>query len=164
MQNDLAVGGGLENRTFALELVAQNVRVNQITVVPNRHLAADAIDHERLRVLDRAGAGGRIAGVADRAAAFESLQFGLTKNLRDKPHVFVNEKRRAGAVAGNNAGAFLAAMLEREKPGIGQDRGVRVSEHAEKPALVLRINVALLGEFGARSRKAFGVVWRDHKK
>ena len=90
MQNDLAVGGGLENRTFALELVSQNVRVNQIAVVRDRHLAADAIDHERLRVLDRAGAGGGIAGVADRAAAFESRQFGLTEHLRNKSHVFVN--------------------------------------------------------------------------
>ena len=130
----------------------------------DRHLAADAIDHERLRVLDRAGAGGGIAGVADRAAAFQSRQLGLTEHLRNKPHVFVNEKRRAGSVAGNNAGAFLAAMLKREKAVIGQDRGVRVSEHAEKPALVLRVNVALLSEFGARSRKVFGVVRRGHKK
>src|SRR5438876_4433232 len=82
MQNDLAVGGGLENRTFALELVSQNVRVNQIAVVRDRHLAADAIDHERLRVLDRTGAGGRIAGVSDGAAAFESHKNADRKSTR----------------------------------------------------------------------------------
>src|SRR5438477_2418514 len=156
MQNDLAVGGGLENRTFALELISQNVRVNQIAVMRDRHLAADAIDHERWRVLDRAGAGGGIAGMSDRAAAFQSLQLGLTEHLRNKPHVFVDRKGRAGSVARHNSGAFLATMLEREKTVIGQDRSVRMPEHAEKSALVLRINLPGVG--------VVGVVWSDHKK
>ena len=90
MQNNFAIGGRLENRAFALELVAQNICVNQIAIVGDRHLAADAIDHERLRVFDRAGAGGGIAGVPDRAAAFQLLELGLPEHLRDKPHVFVN--------------------------------------------------------------------------
>ena len=69
MQNDLAVGGGLENRAFALQLVAQDIGVDQVAVVRDRHLAADAIDHERLRIFDRARAGGGITGVPDRAGA-----------------------------------------------------------------------------------------------
>ena len=49
----------------------------------------------------------------------------------------MNQKRSAGAVARDNPRAFLAAVLEREKTVIGQDRGVRMTEHAEKSALVL---------------------------
>ena len=67
MQNDFAVGGRLENRAFAFQFVAQDVGVDEIAVVRNRHLAADAIDHERLRIFDRAGAGRRITRVTDRA-------------------------------------------------------------------------------------------------
>ena len=90
MQNDFAVGGGLENRTFALEFVPQYVGVNQIPVVRDRHLAAHAIDHERLRVFNRARAGRGITSVPDRAVAFQLFQFALTEHLRHQPHVFVN--------------------------------------------------------------------------
>jgi hypothetical protein len=53
-KNNLAIGGGLKNGTFALELVAQNVGINQIAVVRDGHLAAHAIDHEGLRIFGRA--------------------------------------------------------------------------------------------------------------
>jgi hypothetical protein len=109
--------------------------------VRDRHLAADAIDHERLRVLYRAGPGRGIAGVPDRAAAFQLFELGLAEYLRDKPHVFVIEKGRAGTVAGHNSGALLPAVLEREKAVIGQDGGVGMSEHTEKSALMLRVNI-----------------------
>ena len=104
----------------------------------DRDLAADAIDHERLRVFDRARAGGRITSVPDRARAFELRQFVLAENLRNQAHVLVQTERRARAVAGHDAGAFLAAMLQREKSVIGQHGRVRMAEHAEKAALVLR--------------------------
>jgi hypothetical protein len=55
-------------------------------------------------------------------------------------------------------------MLECEKTVIGQDRGIRVPEHAEKTALVLRVNIPRLEVVDARSRKVFGVVRRGHKK
>ena len=47
------------------------------------------------------------------------------------------EKGLAGAVARHDAGAFLPAMLQREEAVIGQHRGVRMTEHPEKSALVL---------------------------
>ena len=87
MRNDFAVGGGLENGTFALELVAQHIGIDQIAIVRDRDLPADAIDHERLRVFQRARAGGGITGVPDRARAFQSLQFFRAENLRDQAHV-----------------------------------------------------------------------------
>ena len=138
MQNDFAVGRGLENRAFAFQLVAQDGGVDQVAVVRDRDLAADAIDHERLRVFDRARAGRGITGVPDRARAFQPLQLGLAEDLRDQAHVVVDQKRSAGPVAGDDAGAFLAAMLQREKPVVGEHRGVRMAEDGEEAALVLR--------------------------
>ena len=57
MQNDFAIGGGLENRTSPLQFIAQNIGINQVAVVCDCHLAAHTIDHEGLRVFDRARAG-----------------------------------------------------------------------------------------------------------
>ncbi len=48
------------------------------------------------------------------------------------------EKGLAGAVARDDAGALLPAMLQREQAVIGQHRRIWMTEYAEKPALVLR--------------------------
>ena len=70
MQNDFAVGRRLENRAFAFQFVAQQVGIDEIAVVRNSHLAADAIHHERLRIFNGAGAGGGVTRVPNRACAF----------------------------------------------------------------------------------------------
>src|SRR5262249_44840004 len=111
MQNDFAVGGGLENGAFSLQFVAQKIGINQIAVVRNCHLAAKAVDHEGLRVFDRAGPGGRITRMPDSTCPFQSGQLILPKNLRHKTHVLVLEKTRAGPVARDDSSALLAAML-----------------------------------------------------
>ena len=101
-----------------------------------------AIDHERLRIFDRARAGRGIAGVPDRAGAFQPLQFRLTEDLRDQAHVVVKLETRAGSVARDDAGALLPAMLQREQPVIGQHRRIRMTEHGENAAFVHRIEAA----------------------
>jgi hypothetical protein len=156
MQNDFAVGGCLENRPFAFELVTQQVSVDEIAVVGDGHLPAYAIDHEGLRILDRAGACGRVARVPDGARALQFRQFLLTKDLRNQAHVLVLEKACARAVAGNDPRALLAAMLQREQTVIRQHRRVRLAEHAKEPALVLWECLAL------RRLRHLGPVWRDH--
>ena len=77
------------------------------------------------------------------ACPFQSRQFFLTENLRDQAHVLVLEKCRAGPVARDDARALLAAMLEREQTVIGQHRRVRMAEHAEKSAFMLRERIDL---------------------
>jgi hypothetical protein len=42
-------------------------------------------------------------------------------------------------VAGDDAGAFLAAMLERVKTVVGEFRGIRVAENAEHAAVMFGI-------------------------
>ena len=158
MQNDFAVGGRLKNGAFALELVPQNVRVDQIAIVRNRHLSANAIDHERLRIFDRAGARRGITRVTDGALPFKLFQFDLAEHLGNQPHVLMNQERGAGAVARHDPGAFLSAMLKSEKSVIGQHRRVRVAENAEEPAFVLRIGLCV-GQLGS-----VGVVRRGHTK
>src|SRR5207253_8151873 len=108
---------------------------------------------------DRARAGGRVARVPNCPGAFQFFQLSLTKHLRDQAHVFVHQERRPRAVARDNAGAFLAAMLQGEKPVVSQDSRVRMAEHTEKPTLMPRVSLGLgwLGEVDARSRKFFGV-------
>src|SRR5437762_4255185 len=106
----------------------------------NSDLAADAIDHERLRILDRACAGRRVTRVPERACTLQPCKFVLAKNLRHQTHVLVHEKAGPRAVACDDPGTLLSAMLQRKQTIIRQHRGVRMTEHAEKAALVLRQN------------------------
>ena len=48
-------------------------------------------------------------------------------------------ERAVRAVRGDDAGAFLAAMLQGEEAVVGEQRGVRVSEDGEDAALVSRL-------------------------
>jgi hypothetical protein len=123
--------------------------------VRNRHLAANAVDHEGLRVFDRAGSGGGITRVPDGACPFQSGQLILAKYLRHKAHVLVLEKSRAGPVAGDDSRTLLAAMLQSKQAIISQDRRVRVAEHPEESAFMLRERIDL--RFGG-----VDLVWRDH--
>src|SRR5215475_7481882 len=106
----------------------------------NSHLAAYAIDHEWLRVLDCAGASGRVTRVPDRTGTLQPCQFVLTKNLRHQTHVLVHEKAGSRSMACDDPCALLSAMLQREQTIIRQHCGVRMTEHAKKPTLVLRQN------------------------
>ena len=96
---------------------------------------------------------------------FQFLEVTLAEDLRDQAHVLVHEKGRARAIAGDDAGALLAAVLEREKPVVGQDGGVRMAEHAEESAFVLRKASASVGStMSIPLAKDFQVIWRDHTK
>src|SRR5690348_5400526 len=102
------------------------------------HLTANAIHHEWLRILYRAGAGRRVTGVSNRTSSLQPGQFFLPENLRHQTHVFVHEETGSRSIATNDPGALLSTMLQREQTIIRQHGSVRMTEHAEKPALVLR--------------------------
>src|SRR5262249_54852915 len=140
MQNDFAVGGSLKNGTSSFELIAQDVGINEIPVMRDSHLATHAIDHERLRVLDGAGAGCGITRVPERACALQPCQFVLTKNLRHQTHVLVHEKAGPRSIACDDSGALLSALWKHKQAIVRKPGSVRMTEHAEKPALVLRQN------------------------
>ena len=102
------------------------------------HLAAHAVNHEGLRIFDRARARRRVASVADCASALELGQFVLSKDLRYQAHIFVHQKARIRPIARDNPRALLTTMLQREQAIVSQHRCVRMPEHAEEPALMLR--------------------------
>ena len=72
----------------------------------------------------------------DRARAFQALQIARRKNLRHEPHRDVPLEGRVRSSCGDDARAFLPAMLEREEPVVGQDGRVRMTENGENSALM----------------------------
>ena len=74
--------------------------------------------------------------MADGARAFQSLQIARRKNLRNEPHRDVPLERRIRPGGGDDARAFLPAMLEREEPVVREDRGIRMTENGENAALM----------------------------
>ena len=108
---------------------------------------------------NRARAGGGITRVPEGARALEALEFVLPENLRDQPHVAMQLEAGARAVAGDDAGALLPAMLEGEEPVVGEHRRIRMTEDGEDAALVHRVGRLRAGKIrpepSARERYSF---------
>ena len=134
MQDDLGVAARLEDRAVADELVAQLARVDEIAVVRDGDLSVRAVDQERLRVLELALAGRRVARVADGRCGRQRLERRLVERLGDLAHAA--RTRIRFAVGGGDAGALLAAVLERVEAEVGEVGGLGMSEDAEDAALV----------------------------
>src|SRR5437660_11166848 len=139
MNDDFGVAVGLEDRAAMLELAAPLGSVGQVAVVAECDLALVAIDHDGLRVKQRFVAGGGVARVADGQTARESREDAGLENLFNFAHGTVHVK--LSAVAGDDAGGFLAAMLQRVKTEIGEVRGFGVAENAEDTTLVVEMIV-----------------------
>ena len=137
MEHDFGVAVGLEDRSGAHQPLADFVRVDDVAVVADADLAVHAIDQDRLRVRELALAGGRIARVADRDRAGQRRERGLVEDLVDVAHALHDP--HALAVGRRDAGALLAAMLQRVEPEIGQLRRFRVSVDSEHPAFILEL-------------------------
>ena len=69
--------------------------------------------------------------------ADQFMQLFPFKNLRNQSHALVLKKMRA--IAGNNAGTFLAAMLQRVEAVVGELGGVGVAVHAKNTAVMLGV-------------------------
>ncbi len=136
--DDLAVHRRLKNQAAAFEFVAQRGGVGQVAVVRDGDLAARAIHRERLGVAEIGRAGGGITRVADGAVADEVVEnLRIVENLRHEAHAVVFVK--FPVVASDDAGAFLAAMLQRVKAEVSQFGGVRMAENAEDSAVMFGI-------------------------
>ncbi len=82
------------------------------------------------------------------------------KDLRDEAHVHVAQERRIRPARGDDARAFLPAMLQGEETVVGQDGGVRMAENGENAALVGRFVVLHSGRASGRVAGALGPVKR----
>jgi hypothetical protein len=139
VQDDLAVHGGLENGAPGFELIAQAGGVGQVAVVGDGDLATRAVHGEGLGVFQLRGAGGGIAGVADGKVADELMQNVAVKNLGDEAHAAMGAK--LAAVTGDNAGAFLAAVLQGIKAVISKFGGIGMTKNAEDTTVMFGIDL-----------------------
>ena len=135
--DDFAVHGGLKNQPAAFQLVAELGGVRQVAVVGDGDLSAHAIHRQRLRVAEVRRAGGGIACVADGHVAHEVMENFRVENLRHKAHAVMLEK--FSIVAGDDPGAFLAAMLQRVETVVGEFGGIGMSKNAEHAAIMFGI-------------------------
>ncbi len=103
-----------------------------------RNAAAGIIDHDRLDIFQVAAAGSRVANVTDGVAARQLVENRIPfKAIRYQTHTTVG--MQVLTVAGDDTAAFLAAMLQRVKPEVGQVGGLRMAEDAEDSAFILKL-------------------------
>ena len=102
----------------ASTICCEVVGVDQVAVVAERDRAVGGRAECRLRVLPGAGAGGRVARVPDREVALERVEGGLVEDLRDQPHVLVDQD--LPAVADRDACGLLPPVLKRVEAEVGQ--------------------------------------------
>ncbi len=110
MHDDFGIAGGLENRAAMLEVAAQFGGIGEIAVVRQGQLAFIAIDDDGLRVDQRGIAGGGVARVADGGRARQARQHLRLEDFLHQAHALF--EMQVGAIGRDDAGRFLAAMLQ----------------------------------------------------
>src|SRR5438552_2883330 len=100
-------------------------------------LSVLACDRERLHLVDRILARGRVPRVADRGAAGQFFQHFLVEDIGDQS--LRAKTVQLLAVARHNTARFLAAMLEREQPELRESRGLLVTEDTKDPAFLVKL-------------------------
>ena len=139
VHDHFGVAGGLENRAAMFEGAAQLAGVGEVAVVRQRELALVAIDDDGLRVDQRGVAGGGVARVADGGGAGQARQHLRLKISCTRPMPFC--RCSVGAVGGDDAGRFLAAMLQRVEAEIGELGGFGMAEDAADTAVIVKVIV-----------------------
>ena len=134
MKNDLRVAIRLEDRALPHEIVAQLTRVHDVAVVTKSDLPVRAINQDRLRIQQLALSGRRVAHVTDRHWPRQRRQRLAVEDIRDVAHGARDAHLRS--VRGRDAGALLAAMLQRVQPQVRHVGGFGMSEDAEDTTLV----------------------------
>jgi uncharacterized Zn-binding protein involved in type VI secretion len=74
--------------------------------------------------------------MADGSVAMQRLEMRRVKDLGDKPHTFVQAKGGAVTIAGGDAGAFLAAMLEGKEAVVSQQSCIFVAVNGKDAAFM----------------------------
>ena len=159
----LGVGVALEDRAACLELGPELVGVGEVAVVADGERAARVVDRDRLRVLDVRAAGRRVADVADRDAPRQLGQLLLGEGVLHEPHRPVRVELLA--VARDDAGRLLPAVLQRVQAEVGHVGRFGMVEDAEDAALVVKVVVLQRGVGGLRTRLRQtrpGGLWIEH--
>ena len=138
MDDDLGVRGRLEDGTPAHEFLAHLMRVGEIAVVGDCKAAPVGFHEDGLHVAQHGFARGRVAVVADGGMAGERSDVGpVREDLGDEAKIAVDMELRP--VEGDDAGGFLASMLQGMKAEDRVGRRVLGSEDAEDTALLVQL-------------------------
>ena len=130
----------MEDRALALQLALQRSGIGEVAIMGDGEAAAGELGEERLDVAFERAAGGRVAHMADGAVARQFVDHRRRREaVADEAGVALGEELQA--VRGNDAGRFLAAMLQRVKAEGRQGRGVPVAEDAEHSAFLVQLVV-----------------------
>ena len=146
MDDDLGIHGRLEDRSLALQTIAQQLGVHQVAVVRHRQAAASVLDDQRLRVLQVRRSGGRVAVVADRRMPLQTADDVLAKDVGDEAGAPVRHQDLA--VGGDNARRLLPPVLERAQAEVREVGSLGVAVNADHAALLVRTIVELGGRDG----------------
>ncbi len=140
MDDHLGVARRLEQAAAAHELPAHVIGIGEIAVVADGEPAELEIGEQRLHVADRHLAGGGIAHMADGGMAAELADHLLgAEILADMADGAMGVELLA--VIGDDAGRFLAAMLQRMQAKRRQRRRFGMAEDAEHPAFLVQVIV-----------------------
>src|ERR1700732_2721804 len=112
-----------------LELAAPLGGVRKVAIVAERYFPFVAVDQNRLRIQQRFVTSRGIARVADRRVSRKSVQHAGRENFFYLAHRAM--QMQVGAIAGNDSGRLLSAVLQRVESQIDQLRGFFVSEDAD---------------------------------
>ena len=135
MQDHLGVGGRLHDRALVHEFAPQRQAVGQIAVMADGEAERIEFGEERLHVAQQRLAGGGIADMADRRHAGQAVDdLALGKVVADEAEPALGME--PVAVEGDDAGGFLAAMLERMQAERGDGGGIGMAENAEHAAFL----------------------------
>jgi hypothetical protein len=112
MQDHLGIGGRLHHGAFVHQLAAQGDAVGEIAVMADGEAATFQLGKQRLHVAQNGLAGGRIAHVADGGGARQAVDhFAAGEGVTDQAEAPFGME--AMAIEGDDAGSFLATVLER---------------------------------------------------
>jgi hypothetical protein len=115
MKDDLAVGRCLEDGTFALEFVAQDIGVDQIPLCAIASWPRKQSTTKGCAFLTVLEPGRRITRMADRARPLEPCQFVLTEHLRNQAHIAMQLERSSPVRWRSRCPRFPARDVESEK-------------------------------------------------
>jgi hypothetical protein len=111
MQDHFGVGGRLHHGAVKNKLAAQRQAIGEIAVMADRKTAGIELGEQRLHVAQNGGACGGVADMADGGVARQALDdFAAGEGVADEAEAAFGME--AGAVKGDDAGGFLAAVLE----------------------------------------------------
>ena len=134
----LSVGIGVEDCPFVLQFAAQAHAIGEVAVVAECDVAIMEAEQERLDVVHRSGAGCRVTHVADGLVSFEPFDFVLVgEHLGEQAEPAMPDEMTV--IVRDDAGAFLAAVLQRVQTKIGETGGIRVAPDTENTALFVDV-------------------------